>query len=206
MASLNKPYNNVENQIHSADEQSISRVASGLKPCTLIEEPAYLGMARESGLVVMQIVDFRAYKVFYDFVRTNDDASLWYEHFNQVYNDPPTYVSLPRSFESFYNQAHINLVAEYFGKIEPKLEERIKSLYAFIKNLVVAEAGVFTHLFPRVDHELKHDNDGNLERLEVEVLEGLLFGYDINETENSTEELIKFELGLPSRIKYGLNP
>ncbi len=207
MASLNKPYNNLENMDQTidqnTDEKNILRVASALKPCTLVRgEEKSLSIARENGLEIRSVLDFRAEKQYYDDVRINDNSSLWYGYFKDVHDHPPTYVSMPRTFESFYNDEHINAVAGYFGRIEPKLEERIKSLYTFVKNLIVAEAGVFLHMFPTMDFELPHDNDGNIDRLEVMVLSGLLFGYDINETEHSTEELVKHELGLPNRFTY----
>lgn len=190
MIQLNKLYNNIEN-MNSDDEKNIARVASGLKPCALIENNANLGIARDYGLVLRQVVDFRGEKEVYDYIMLSDKPDEWYKLFKHHYINPATYVSLPRLFESFYDQNHIDDIAEHFGRIEPKLEERIKGLYTFVKNLVVAEAGVFLHLFPRLDHELPHNNYENLERLEVIVLDGLLFGYDINETEHSTEEVAK---------------
>ena len=201
MVQLNNPYNNIENMGFD-DEKNIAQVASGLKPCMLIENNRNFGIARDNELVLRQVVDFRSMRPYYDHVMLNDKQDEWYKFFKHYYNNPATYVSLPRPFESFYDNDCINAVAEYFGGIEPKLEERIKGLYTFVKDLVVAEAGVFLHLFPRVDPELPHNNHGNLERLEVIVLCGLLFGYDINETENSTEELVKHELGLPNRFVY----
>lgn len=201
MVQLNKPYNNLENMDQNADEKNILRVASGLKPCTQIKNNENLGIARDNELVLRQAVDFRGDMAVYDSVIINGIYyDEWYKPFKRHYINPATYVSLPRLFEDFYDQVHIEDIAEHFGRIVPGLEERIKSLYTFVKNLVVAEAGVFLHLFPRVDHELPHNNYGNLERLEVIVLEGLLFGYDINETEHSTEELVKHKLGLPNRF------
>ena len=199
MTQLNKPYNNTEN-MNFDDEKNILQVASGLKPCTLIENNANLGIARDHGLVLRQAVDFRGMTPYYDYIIINDKQDEWYKFFKHYYNNPATYASLPRQFESFYDHSYIKDIAGYFGRIEPKLEERIKGLYTFVKNLIVAEAGVFLHMFPRMDFELPHDNDGNIERLEVIVLDGLLFGYDINETEHSTEELVKHQLGLPNRF------
>jgi len=183
MIELNKPYNNLENMHANADFEHILRVASGLKPGLVIPwNEGYLKVAEAYGLEVRSEVDLRSLKGHYEYIEINKESSYLYEYFISRKNRPPTYLSLPRTFESFYDEDHVNSIAEYFGEIEPILEERTKSLYTFVKNLVVADAGIFLDLFPRLDYELEHHNDKNLERKEVLILQGLLEGYDIHET------------------------
>lgn len=64
MVQLNKPYNNIEN-MGSDDKKNIAQVASGLKPCTLIENNKNLGIAKDNELVLRQVVDFRSVAPYY---------------------------------------------------------------------------------------------------------------------------------------------